>query len=419
MNLHSLRENRAAKVATLKALADKAGADKRDLNDQESQAFDAGRAEVEKLDRDIRNAEFLADAERRSGAEPVGGGRRDLADIERRFNVGKALAEFTESGRLTGAEAEFSAEHRSGRPGSIAVPVSLLLGERRAVTTAAPVGGPGGNLVATNLGPMIDRLRPSLAVELMGATILSGLTGNLDLPRLTASGSAGWVAEHGAATGSDAEFDKVSMGPKTVAAQYELSRRMLLQAAQVESILRADLGFLLAQALDSAAIKGGGSNEPTGILGTSGVPVVAIGTNGGALTTDHTADMIGALDVANAAGPRGFISNAKVRKAAMKLKDSESRPYGVPAVFQNEPVTFSNQVPSNLSKGTGTNLSAIVYGNWSDLVIGYWTAVDLVMNPFHADVASKGGVILHAFLDADIALRHDESFVVIKDVVAA
>jgi HK97 family phage major capsid protein len=414
MNLHTLRESRAAKVETLKALAAKAEAERRDLSADESTAFDAGRAEVEKLDRDIRNAEFLAEAERRAEAEPVSGSHRDLADLERRFRVGKAIAEMSEHGRMTGAEGEYAAEHRSGRPGAIAMPVGVFLGERRAVTT----GGSGGNLVATELGPMIDRLRPSLAVEAMGATVLSGLTSNLDLPRLTGSGSAGWVAEHGGATRSDATFDKVSMGPKTVAAEYELSRRMMIQATQIETILRADIGFLLAQALDGAAIKGGGANEPVGILGTAGVPVVAIGANGGALALDVTADMIGAIDAADVNGARGFLTNAKVRKAAMKLKDGQNRPYGVPAVFHNEPVTFSNQVPGNLAKGTGTNLSALIYGAWADLVIGYWSTVDIVVNPYHADVASKGGALLHAFLDADIALRHGESFVVSKDVVA-
>ena len=34
--------------------------------------------------------------------------------------------------------------------------------------------------------------------------------------------------------------------------------------------------------IDTVGINGGGSNEPTGILQTSGIGSVAIGTNGGA-----------------------------------------------------------------------------------------------------------------------------------------
>ena len=102
----------------------------------------------------------------------------------------------------------------------------------------------------------------------------------------------------------------------------------------------------------------------------------------------------------------------------MKLKDSQSRPYGLAEIFKGQPVAFSNQVPNNLTKGSGTNLSAILYGVWSDLVIGYWSSVDIVVNPYADSVAAKGGALIHAFLDADIALRHPESFVVVKDAIA-
>lgn len=416
--LASLREARAARTDAMRAIVAKATAENRDMNDAEQSAFEAGRTDVERLDRDIRNAEFLAEAERRAHADPVTPGGDSLAGLAHRFQVGKALAEFSE-GRLTGAEAEWAAEHRSGRPGAIAMPTGAFLGERRAVTTTTPAGGAGGNLVATDQGPQIDRLRPLLATEGMGATVLSGLTANLDLPRLKGSGSAGWVAEHTNASRSDATFDKVSMAPKTVSAEYELSRRMMIQAPQVEGILRADIGLLLAQALDSAAIKGGGANEPSGLLTLiSGGNVISLGADGGALTMDTAADLIGAIADANAIGATGFLTNTKVRRLAMKLKDGQGRPFGAPAVFAGEPVAFTNQVPSNLTKGTGTNLSAILYGVWSDLVIGYWSAVDIVLNPYHSDVASKGGALLHAFLDADIAVRHAESFSTAKDITA-
>ncbi|MCX7161071.1 MAG: phage major capsid protein, partial [Proteobacteria bacterium] len=129
--------------------------------------------------------------------------------------------------------------------------------------------------------------------------------------------------------------------------------------------------------------------------------------------------LMGTLADANAdIGNTGFLSNSKVRRAALKLKDGQNRPFGIPTIFKDEPVAFSNQVPSNLSKGTGVNLSAVIYGNWSELILAYWSSVDIVMNPYADSVASRGGALLHAFLDADIAIKHVESFVVAKDVVA-
>lgn len=412
LSTHALKEKRATKQDEMKAIMAKA-----DIGNEDRTRFDSLEAEVRSINADLKRTAILEEAERHEHADPVEG-RGDLRDLESRFNLGKALSEHL-SGKLSGVEAEFGAEKRSGRKDALAVPVSILLGERRALTTAAPGAGPGSNLIQTSLGPMIDRLRPLLAVESLGATVLPGLTDLLDLPRHKASGSAGWVAEHGAATGTDPQFDKVSLAPKTVTAMYEVSRRMLLQAANLEPILRADLGYLLAQAVDSAAIKGGGSNEPSGILANGSVGVVALGTNGAAMTVDTAADVMGLIDEANSFGSTGFLTNSKVKKMAMKLKDGQSRPYGLAEVFKQSPVVFSNQVPNTLVKGTsGAVCSAILYGVWSDLVIAYWSAVDIVINPYADSVAAKGGALIHAFLDADIAIRHPESFSVVKDILA-
>ena len=412
LSTHALKEKRAIKQDEMKALMSKP-----DISNEDRGRFDALEVEVRSINADLKRAAILEEAERYEHADPVDGRGADLRDLESRFNIGKALSEHM-VGKLTGAEAEFAAEKRSGRKDALAVPVTILLGERRALTTAAPGGGPGSNLVQTSRGPMVDRLRPLLAVETLGATVLPDMTDNFDLPRHKASGTAGWVAEHAAATGSDPQFDKVSLAPKTVTAMYEVSRRMLLQAANLEPILRADLGYLLAQAVDAAAIKGGGSNEPSGILANGSVGVVAMGANGAAITVDTAADLIGLIDDANAFGSTGFLTNSKIKKAAMKLKDSQGLPFGMSEVFKQSPVIFSNQVPNNLTKGSGTNLSAILYGVWSDLVIAYWSSVDIVVNPYADSVAAKGGALIHAFLDADIAIRHPESFAVVKDAVA-
>lgn len=415
LNTHALRETRATRLDELKALTAKA-----DFGEADRKRFDELEIEVKVLDADLRRATYLEEAERRAVAEPIEGGPRDLIDLEQRVQVGKAVSEHI-AGKLSGAELEYSQEFRSGRKDAIALPVSAFIGSRetRAVTTTTPGAGPGSNLIQTSLGPFIDRLRPKLAVELLGATVLSGLTDNLDLSRHKASGVSGWVAEHTDASGSDPEFDRVSLAPKTVTALYEMSRRMMLQAANLEPILRADLGYLLAQAIDSAAINGSGANTPAGIIPNANVGVVSLGTNGAAISVDVGADLMGLVDDANSTGNVGFLTNTKVKKAAAKLKDSQNRPYSIAEVFKQQPVTFSNQVPANLVKGTsGAVCSAIIYGVWSDLIIAYWSSVDIVVNPYASEVSKKGGSYLHAFLDADVALRHPESFAVVKDAIA-
>ncbi len=58
-----------------------------------------------------------------------------------------------------------------------------------------------------------------------------------------------------------------------------MSRQLIQQSSpDIESLIRADLSYLLAQAIDSAMILGGGTNEPVGILATSGIQTANLAT---------------------------------------------------------------------------------------------------------------------------------------------
>ncbi|GJD99480.1 phage major capsid protein [Methylobacterium isbiliense] len=414
--LMELRQQRAARVQEMRGLCDVAERETRDLNQQEQGRFDVLKGEVSNLEAQIGRAETVADMERRMEGEPIAG-HGGMAELEARYSVGKAIGEFLENGRLTGAEGEYAREHRSGRQGAIAVPASALLGnERRYVGTQTPAGGPAGALIATNLGPLIDRPRPALKVQSLGATVLSGLSSNLDLPRLKSSGTVGWVGEHQEGPQADPTFDKISIEPHTVTGNYEMSRRMLIQAPQIETVLRNDLGWLLAQALDLMAVRGTGSGAaPAGIKGTAGVPKLTFGTEKSAQDwINLTASMIGAIDAANIEGGTGYLTSPQVRAVASKLLTQDGMPLGVSTIFNQERVEFTTQIPSNL--GAGTNLSEIYYGSWSQLIVAYFSSVDIVLNPYADSIAKKGGAYLHAFLDADVAIRHPEAFVYADDV---
>ncbi len=410
--LHDLKEQRAAKIAEMRAINEKAMNDKRDLDDSERTKFDALDKETRSIGDKIDRADRLATYERLAAAgEQIDGGemRREL----RNYSLAKAATESL-AGKLTGLEGEVHQELSKGRETrGLMVPTEILLGgaETRAITTTTPAGNPGGNLVRTDLAAMTDHRRPALKVEALGATVLRGLTGNLDLPRLSASGSTHWIAEHAATTGSDAKFEKKSMSPNTVSGQYELSRRMLLQSNEaIETILRRDLGFILAQALDLASIKGGGTNEPTGIMADASVEELTAA----ALSSDATADMIAALETDDVTGTRAFLTHPAVMAIARKIQDTTNRVIPIAETFHGERVESSTQVPIVTVEVAGPPVvpatRALIYGEWASLYIGYWSGVDILMNPYADAVASKGGVLLHAFLDTDVVVRHPEGF---------
>ena len=76
----------------------------------------------------------------------------------------------------------------------------------------------------------------------------------------------------------------------------------------------------------------------------------------------------------------------------------------------------SNNVPSNLTKGSGTNLSAVIYGNFADLLIGLYGTLEILVDPY-TDFA-KGTTGVRALQTIDIAVRHAESFAAMQDAIA-
>jgi len=291
------------------------------------------------------------------------------------------------------------------------------------------VGTPtaGGNLVSTDLLSMsfIDMLRNALVLNDLGARMLTGLVGNIAIPRQTSGATAYWVGESGAPTESQAAFDQVAMSPKTVGAFTDLSRKLLLQSSiDAEAFARLDLANTLAAAIDIAGINGSGSgNEPRGILNTSGIGSVVGGTDGAAPTWANIVELETDVSVANAnVGNLAYLTNTKVR-GKLKTTSKVSGQNGFIWDDGDLPLNgyrgvVSNQVPSNLTKGSSNGVcSGIIFGNWADLIIGMWGGLDINLDT--STGSTSGTVRVVALQDVDIAVRHAESFAAMKDALTA
>ncbi len=387
---------------------------------------------IDELDASIAQRSLVDDWERRADGTPIGNGDRHLDRELRSFSIVRAIAAGAGLDVDAAREREISQEiaRRSRRSfNGIAVPLAALRRpvEQRVITTTTPTGTPGGSLIMTELdgGQYIDLLRAALVIRKLGARYLTGLTSNVDIPRLAQAAASGWVAENTPLTLSDEGFDKVSLRPKHAGAMVEFSRNMLQQSTPaIEDLVRADLAAVLARTLDAAAIDGTGTaNDPVGILNTTGIGTVALGANGGAVTWTGILELIEQVESNNVGDDaRAFIGNAKFKAQAMQtLKET-----GVAAGFiMDEPgeiagYTYANTnlVPSAGAKGTGTGLSSLIYGNWSDLLVGLWSELDILVNPYDSTAYPKGNIMLRAMMTCDIQLRHPQSFAAITDIAA-
>ena len=431
MNIRQMQERRGRLVREMRDIQDAADTSSDGaLTPDQLAAFDKVKAALAELEDAMTRRTMIEDAERRMAGTPVARADRTFDRSLHEFSIVTAIAGAAGLDVDWGREREAGQElaRRSGRtPQGIFIPIQALSrrAERRdLISTTTPVSGPGGNLIATELdgSQTIDLLRAALVIRQLGARVLTGLTSNVDIPRLTQSAAVGWVAENTALSLTNEAFDKVSLRPKHAGAIVELSRNMLQQSSpDAEQLVRADLAAVLARALDGAAIGGTGlANDPVGILRTPGVPKLSLGTNGGPITYAAIADLMGLVMSGNAMGNDvGFLGNTAVRQHIAKMLNLQGQPLTFDTIFEGQPQAWSNLVPANLLKGTGTNLSALIYGNWSDLILGFWSELDVLVNPYADGPYQKGNVQVRAMMTCDIQVRHPQSFAAIVDINTA
>ena len=295
-------------------------------------------------------------------------------------------------------EVSEEASKRYGKPANgFLVPNEVLKRDLTVGTATA-----GGNLVADDLlaGSFIDILRNRMAIMQAGTTVLSGLTGNISIPRQTSASTAYWVGEGTAPTESQQAFDQVNMTPKTLGGYVDFSRRTLLQASiDVEQFVRGDLAKVLALELDRAGIYGSGSsNQPTGLVNTTGIGTQTITTYG------TFAEYIGMeTDVASAnadAGALKYILNAAARGA---LKSTEKATNTAQFVWEGNEI---NGYPALVSNQLANN--DVLFGDFSQLVMGTWSGVDLTVDPYAG--ATSGNVRVIALQDVDFAVKQPGAF---------
>jgi HK97 family phage major capsid protein len=262
----------------------------------------------------------------------------------------------------------------------------------------------GGNLVQTDLDAanFIDLLRNQSVIAQTGSTTLTGLSGNLAIPRQGAAATAYWVAESGAVTESQQTIEQVNMTPRALGAMTDISRKLLIQSSiDVENMVRGDLAKVIALEIDRAALYGlGSSSEPLGLHNTTGIATENITNNDP--TFGEVVSMESDIAVANAlTGSLAYVTRANIRGAMkVKAKDTGSGLFlwtGENTV-NGYPAYMSNQVEAG----------DVWFANWSDLIIGYWSGLDLQVDPYTGGAA--GTVRVRVLQDTDVAVRHPESF---------
>lgn len=273
----------------------------------------------------------------------------------------------------------------------------------------------------------IDALRAELILSKLGVTVLTGLQGDVAIPSLSGKTTVAFMTnETTAVTEGAPTFGQVSLAPKELSGYVDISRKLMIQSdPSVEQIVRNDIISQIANKIEDVAFEGGGTGEPSGLINESNINVVALGAAGAAPTWAKVLDMIQQVAIDN--GLKGRLAFAMTPQAWYKLgttakvASTDSQfildPSAAVRNLVGYPYEVSTNIPSDLTKSSGSSLSAMFFGNWQDLMLAFWTGVDIVVDK--SSLSTIGATRLCFFQDLDVKARHGESFSVIKDMVTS
>jgi HK97 family phage major capsid protein len=368
--------------------------------------FDAIKAEIVNLEGQEGRAVFLEDAERRAMGTPVGDKGRD--DLESRISVVDAIRAQVENRSLTGALAEFNQEQkRQGiQARGVLIPQSLF--EKRAAQTTTTAAG----IVPEDFraDQFVGLLRNSMLVRTLGARVLPNLRGDVVIPRQASTSTAQWLAEGDALTDTGMTFDNITLKPRHVGAITELSRQLLQQSnPAIEALVRDDFVNVVSLAIDKALIHGDGIKQPEGLL------TAATGT--GTLSTLNWATVLEVLEslALQNVNPNAWLTHPAV---ATKLR-AALKTAGLPGylleggLMAGLPVAVTNQLAE---KAGAPATGRIIVGDFSEMVVGTWGAVDILTNQFAEGPYSRGAIQVRILTTCDMVPRRENAFAVIEDL---
>lgn len=345
-----------------------------------------------------------------------------------RYSFGRAiLAQMSGDWSKAGLEREASnalAKLMGRSPEGFFVPFEALNKRDFNVGTTSEAG----YLVETGLRADLftDAFREAMVMSRLGVRFLTGLSGNVDIPRKSTVGSLGTLTEVGSASETAPATAKLSLTPKRIGAYTEVSKQALIQSAlALEGMIRDDLLTGAAVLLEYQMINGNGTApQIAGIRNTSGIGTVVGGTAGATIAWSHVVGLETAVANANAEPDRvaGYLVNTATRGKAKQVQRGTNLSFiwsdgDTPLNGYRAYVT--NNLPSNLTKGSSTTVcsAALFSSDWSMAVIGFFGAPDVTVDPYSLAATGQVRITLNQFADGGV--RQPAAFAKMDDILTA
>ena len=270
--------------------------------------------------------------------------------------------------------------------------IQIPLEERAAFT----VGTDHNDMVATDLQTILDPLRAQNVLAKAGAKFLTGLRGDIQYPVLTAA-SVGWVAENGTAADGAGTISSKTISPKRLSAYIDISKQFLVQdSASCEQAIMRDLVNAINDKLE-ATILGNESDDPAHFSLFYNQTPTAVSTFG------DLCDLEATVEEANIFGKMSYLVSPKAKSSLRKMTQKANKLVLEGNDIEGTPVYSSTNVGKGVGSGTPFVQSGnLIYGDFTNLVIGQWGGLDLLIDPYTQARDNKIRVVVNALFGVGV-----------------
>ena len=277
--------------------------------------------------------------------------------------------------------------------GQIQLPTSEL-------RTAITVTTEGEDVVPTDLYDILEPLRAKNVLVQAGAKFLTGLVGDVQVPIMSA-GNVTWEGETAPAKDGAQTFTSVKLSPKRLTAFVDVSKQFLVQDSKsAEALIRQDIINAINNKLEETVL---GTEEGT-LTRPAGIFYLKSGVLDVVDSYADIADFESGIEDANVTGECVYIMSNKAKAAYRTMQKAN----GTGFVYENGTIDGTRVL--NTSNVAGKN---VAYGDFSNLAIGQWGAIDLTVDPFTKAGDGQVRLVVNAYFDARV-LR-PEAIVVAKE----
>ena len=427
---------RAAKRSEGDDLLELARTEKRDLTTEEEVKYDAIQKEVSDMEPKIQRATVIeANARANAASSPavhtgVTGNQHTSTGDENdlsKFDLMRAIQLRANDKKIDGVEAEVAQMGaESARVNGIevtgegfSIPTQFLQKRGQTATgQTSATGDQGGVTVPTDIMPLLDALWSQTWLQPAGARFMTGLTGNPRFPVQTTKPTVSELTEIQEMGYTEILFTDFGMTPKRRGVTIPISKQIILQSSiDIQSLVMENISKGIAQYMNVEGI-----GIVLGAITLGNGNLLVLGDNGDVVTYEDLVDLEELVDAKDALAfsPR-YLTNSAVKSALKKTQlfsGTNGEPvWGKGNILNDYPAIVSNLVPRNLVKGSASNASPVIFGNFKDLYVGMWGAVEFIVDPFTAKRKAQTEITANTFYDIKVA--RNESFAGIKDAVPA